>query len=55
MFHVQLNCVREFAGMHTEDCAYTGTLNKYDAPSDYTVPSGRVLREVVSTHSNHYE
>ena len=44
-----------FTGLHTEDCDFTGALNKYDAPVDYYVPSGRVLRGVISTHSNHYE
>ena len=52
---INKHCMFIFSGLHTEDCEFTGPLNKYDAPVDYYVPSGQILRGVISTHDNHYE
>ena len=37
---------------HMDDCEYSGWANTYDHNIDYTIPDDRVLRGVVSIHSN---
>ena len=37
---------------HMDDCEFSGWANTYDQNIDYTIPDGRVLRGVVSVHSN---